>query len=67
MPLIKKETIKVEIVGVDFKVVERYKKNIQLLLCQGVFDIGPGKATLHFDKDKILRKIEIDEVKWKGA
>jgi len=64
---IKKGEIKIDIVGLDFKTIERYRKNIHLILSQGVFDIGPGKATLHFDKDKILRKIEIDEVKWKGA
>lgn len=63
---IHKGVITIELKGLDIKTVERYRKNIHQLMIKGVFEVQAGKVILHFDKDKVMRKVEIQIVAWQS-
>ncbi len=65
MPSITWGEIKLNLVGVDFKNVERYRRNIETLITNGVFDISNGKAILTFDQDSNLMGIKFDIERWR--
>lgn len=41
-----------------FKSFQQFHKTFELLCQTGVFDIKSGSATIHFDKDGVIKKIE---------
>lgn len=42
----------------QFKEYQEHHTQIRVLIDRGVFDITSGSATIHFDSDGIIRKIE---------
>lgn len=57
--------IRVRLIGIKKEDVERYRKNIEFILAQDVFNIANGKAILNFDQDKNLMGIKFEIEKWK--
>jgi hypothetical protein len=56
--------IKIQLLNIDFKVVEKYQRIIAKLISSGAFDVKNGKVILNFDNAGQMREIEV-QVKYR--
>ncbi len=59
-----KTIINIELENISLKEVKKLRNYFVRLTQAQIHRFGPGKIILHFDKDKNLRRIEVNKVFW---